>query len=596
MPDDVQVNAVFSVTDRANAPLQRIAGSAQQVAQASNAALISVRQLAGMAGFAGLAIGAVNAARETNDYLDAVKRIQSVTGRAAAEVSDLYGAFQMFGVERMEAERLMLGLSRASDAMEQGGQQGERMSGTFRRMGIDLNQGPVAALTRLSALAQQGAIHTTQLATLLRVRPTAAVSIMEMLQRGPRAFQDAMRLARESGLEVTDDQLDHFREMTRASHEIHAVWQGLRVQIGVAILPAMTRALRGFREILGRALPLAHSAGAALSGLAGHAGAAQGVASVAGMVTGIPSLGLAFAALRSFASHTGAVNAVLGSLRALWTRLSPTISRVSDLFGRVGSHLGDLLATVLPPLTAAFTRIGGAVGDVIDAVTGAVDEVWAYIGPDLTSLGTEIGDLASQIGSFVSSVFSEYADQIRQATPQLKFLADVVVGAAIGMTKLLEAVMSVVEWLRSHIPGLGQVAEQATAQQQAASIAAGEAAVAQMSVTQRLQGAMAVTRLFRSGVGAASNALASFGESAAQNIAVMSALGEQPTAVGAPPGVPTPRGAGNYFDFRGSRFDVRQQFAEGFDAGRVAASFTSDLAALGERRLQSGLAPIFSVH
>lgn len=52
--------------------------------------------------------------------------------------------------------------------------------------------------------------------------------------------------------------------------------------------------------------------------------------------------------------------------------------------------------------------------------------------------------------------------------------------------------------------------------------------------------------------------------------------------------------AQHHFDFRNSRFDIKQAFAEGFDPGRIAVAFTNDLAMLGERRLQSGLAPIFA--
>jgi hypothetical protein len=48
------------------------------------------------------------------------------------------------------------------------------------------------------------------------------------------------------------------------------------------------------------------------------------------------------------------------------------------------------------------------------------------------------------------------------------------------------------------------------------------------------------------------------------------------------------------FNFSNSRFDIRQNFAEGFDPDRIAVAFTNDLAMLGERRLQSGLAPVYA--
>jgi len=48
-------------------------------------------------------------------------------------------------------------------------------------------------------------------------------------------------------------------------------------------------------------------------------------------------------------------------------------------------------------------------------------------------------------------------------------------------------------------------------------------------------------------------------------------------------------------DFRFSKFDIRQEFAEGFDPDRIAVAFSSDLAKLGEMRMQSAYAPLYSV-
>lgn len=47
-------------------------------------------------------------------------------------------------------------------------------------------------------------------------------------------------------------------------------------------------------------------------------------------------------------------------------------------------------------------------------------------------------------------------------------------------------------------------------------------------------------------------------------------------------------------DFRYSRFDITQKFAEGFSPERVGAAFTSDLEAMANQRLSSGLAPAFT--
>jgi hypothetical protein len=48
-------------------------------------------------------------------------------------------------------------------------------------------------------------------------------------------------------------------------------------------------------------------------------------------------------------------------------------------------------------------------------------------------------------------------------------------------------------------------------------------------------------------------------------------------------------------DFRGSKFDITQKFAEGFDPDRVAVALSSDLGRIGEQKLQSGFEPTFGI-
>lgn len=50
---------------------------------------------------------------------------------------------------------------------------------------------------------------------------------------------------------------------------------------------------------------------------------------------------------------------------------------------------------------------------------------------------------------------------------------------------------------------------------------------------------------------------------------------------------------GSHMDFRNSRFDITQKFAEGFSPDRVASAFVSDLESMAEQRLTSGFGPAF---
>jgi hypothetical protein len=58
--------------------------------------------------------------------------------------------------------------------------------------------------------------------------------------------------------------------------------------------------------------------------------------------------------------------------------------------------------------------------------------------------------------------------------------------------------------------------------------------------------------------------------------------------------VPAARERQPYYDFRGSRFDIKQAFAD-VDPDRIAVAFANSLGAMGERRVQSAFAPLWSV-
>lgn len=79
--------------------------------------------------------------------------------------------------------------------------------------------------------------------------------------------------------------------------------------------------------------------------------------------------------------------------------------------------------------------------------------------------------------------------------------------------------------------------------------------------------------------------------SRADVLEVMRNLGLRPAAAGKLPKAPGAKTPAPYNDFRNSRFNITQEFAEGFDPDRIAVAFASDLARIGEMRVQSALAP-----
>ena len=62
--------------------------------------------------------------------------------------------------------------------------------------------------------------------------------------------------------------------------------------------------------------------------------------------------------------------------------------------------------------------------------------------------------------------------------------------------------------------------------------------------------------------------------------------------------VPAARGGGGRAvqDFRYSRFEIQQKFAEGYDPDRIAVAFAKDVGRIGEMKLQSAHEPLYSTH
>ena len=73
---------------------------------------------------------------------------------------------------------------------------------------------------------------------------------------------------------------------------------------------------------------------------------------------------------------------------------------------------------------------------------------------------------------------------------------------------------------------------------------------------------------------------------------------EQATAGGLDTAAPTtghnPPSHTTHNDFRNSRFDITQNFGEGYDPDRIAVAFTRDLNRVSDRRLSSQLVPAWS--
>jgi len=323
---------------------------------------------------------------------------------------------------------------------------------------------------------------------------------------------------------------------------------GAFVGFGRLVAGAMNMAVSAAEQV-GRTLagiPLLRSLLAVMAG-----GGAGGVgATLSGM--GQMAFTGALAALEGTVQSIAGVFALLAPIVAAVTAvLAPIVAVFLMIHSAVGAFIGTLADVALPVLGFVFSRVAVLFNELLP-VFKAMYAAGQQLGKGLAQLvGPVVGVLGLALGGLVEV---------------LKFvLVPAFSLVAIAVRGLADGIEAVVNWLASYIPGMKAVS---------------------------FGGGKSLSDMFASLVPAGSGISAG-----AESMITRDLFGGPATAGAAAAGrakVPKKRGGTNY-DFRYSRFDITQQFAEGFDPDRIAVAFADDLSKLGEMRAQSNLAPVFAL-
>ncbi len=269
-------------------------------------------------------------------------------------------------------------------------------------------------------------------------------------------------------------------------------------------------------------------------------GGGAGVAATIGGAMGV----FGDAAINGFTQVVALVSAA-GSLLApvlsvLAMGLSFTVAQI-QIFGGYLSAVWSTIATQLLPV---FGFLWARINDFLVEIR----PVFASLVTSATEIGTALGQLVSPIIGVLGLALGGLVTIAKYTViPALSLLAIVIKGFA-------GAVVSVVNWLAKYVPGMQR-------------ISLGTASAAAVTGDKALSAG--VTRDLFAGMGK--------GADGAHGKKKKKGKSKQT------------------FDFRHSRFDITQQFAEGYDPDRIAVGFASDLAKLGEMRTQSNLAPVFAL-
>jgi hypothetical protein len=313
-----------------------------------------------------------------------------------------------------------------------------------------------------------------------------------------------------------------------------------------------------------------------LAKVRGASPAGQGMAmgGVGAAALGLGPVGIALAVgVGKFMENTGAVSGTLAGLSALLNSLLGAIDPVARVFQFFGNIIGDILVGILPPLGGALAMVVDGLAFFLGSIMTIYGSIYTALAPSLQRLFGAVGHLVTAIGGFlgpamqlVGLAFLWIWNHVSEfILPALKRFVDVV-----GV--VYEALAGLVNFLSKYVT-LGIAALGGTKSDENTPLGAGKPDTDFFGdLGAKLKGMLDVEK---AGVNADKKGW--FGG-------------------GTAPETPGQRGGGNTVqDFRNSRFEIQQKFAEGFDPDRIAVAFAKDVGRIGEQRLQSGFDPAFSI-
>lgn len=635
------VNTTFRVTDKATTPLQKMLGTASRVNSTFNHLSHTLTDLVGLGGLVGGALTLKGAWEGATEYAKKVKDISELTGMAADKTDGMLNAMRSQGVELNDAERVIMILSKRGAAFQQQMAGAQANAGGMTRMmvkmGVDLRKGPEKALLQMSAAVKKGKIDAGQLMRTFGVPMTAVNDMMDFLGEGPEEIQRSIDKLKKSGQALNADNISAFSRMSKATRQIKMAWDRMALMFGRELFPVVADLMeqiskkmpgwidkakefgKWLKLHLNDAIGLASKLGKILlanailqkvtgKGIGDHGESMLGkvgrfvfkgpgsgpkaigsalmktdVKATSTVIAG--SLKRGFAGLMSSPKALwGGLKAAPGAIKALPERAAMGLLRgIPGLLTGGGGMLGKLkggmnMSTLLQPLVFFVTRGG----------------------PIIARLALLIGRftlIGAVIGAIVMVVMKTY-DMITKNTMGVR---DMIVGfwtqvqARVAVIKdLLEPVLA---WFRDDGPiGHFFITTIYESIKNAVLVADGLLHLLQTMILMFAKMKNNFWQVLKSPIDsfkAAWDEADKLTMAKAKQQAAARAKAEadeekrQKAASKKPPG--------NIYDFRGSRFDVTQNFAEGFDPDRIAVAFSSDLAKLGDRKIQSGFTPLYSV-
>lgn len=532
--------------EEGTAKLGRLAGAAERLSKAFGGIMAFASASAGIAGVMKFA----EAVGDADKLLKTVSRISAVTKVTAENTHALQSVFESGGVELESYERIMMSMARLAGKLGGSvavtGEQAADMVKRMRRLGVDVKAGPVDQLVQLSKAAQRGRLALHDLSAVFGIQSTQARELLVVLQKGPQHIREGMTKALGSSALITDATIKSYKQMTQARRDLSAAWGDLVLILYKSVIPSVTLVLETIKDKFEAIEPVVTRIGTFLR---------ENMETVVGLAGTYVKLMAANKVVNLFGKE-GEEKSVIERVKGLFELANSAMSMRANKAGamdyfaaRSANPAAGMFANVGGPLTRIFGSVFGRLG-VIGAVVGIVAGAFMLLKNNTLGLRDAFAGafkmIATTVGGIVTRVVAIFEKLFAAIKPLLAVLGGILLVALLAVTgaidifaKMLSGILDGIIWLINAVIDLIN---------------------------------------YLPGVNIDTIDIGKAKANAAANATEKKTPGENETV---------------YQDFRGSKFEITNNFPQNVDGGRVAVAFGDQLARLGERRIDSGLRPLF---
>lgn len=611
------VSTRFSVVDQASQPLAAMSGAAGRVSSLFNRASSTLGSFGILAGAAAGAFSAVDAVKGTMRFLESVKKVRDFTKMSTMEAGGLVDILDDAGITGQEAvtamNRLAMAGNKAKTAASGFGGQTKAALHLFRQFGL-AGKTPQQQFMQLAKSAQAHKLSIQDLQRLYRLPPESARKLIDVLGEGPEAIQKQIEQFKKLGI-ATDDNVNRVYNIQKAQRRIASGWDKIKMAFVTALLPHIEHLMKYvedhidswtiaashygkvFGEFLTKHHDLVRAIGKAMmynfllqkatgTGLGEWASKAGGLGMKGGrglwgmLSRGAPTGNAATAARVGYAGVGGGEAASffemikskltgtavlsgesmpLAKTAPMWSKIVPMLMRSAPTLLKfvTGALKINLVVTAILAVVYMVTKAVSLIRSnyeglkthlmlMVDTWKARLMVIWDLLSPIVETFKS-MWDSTSEFFTLFDDFFGE------QMMATVMVLAD----AVDGILHVIQTIVYVLTHLSDVVKGgifkgWGDVffkgweeTAKATAEKER-----------QLGIRQAEE--MGRRR---------------------KEVAEVATSAKPPE---------------NYNDFRGSKFDITQTFAEGFDPDRIAVAFSNDLASLADKRMGTGFNPLYS--